>query len=990
MKTFRLWLILIVFYQITNAQITTYREFNSSQIFKSPQAEALEKYIDFPVDYSTGTVNISIPIYTLQVGDFTLPISLDYHTSGIKVDQAATNVGLGWVLKAGGAVSRSVQGTYPDEEQYGMYSSKGEFVSSSDYLNDCGCLDCYPSFLDYDSEPDIFSFNMNGISGKFIFDFSRNIHKIPEQDVQIKEDYDNHEFNGWTITSSDGTKYIFNDQETSYTIFDGVTPKIPTSWLLNQIITPDHETINFYYDNSKYENIVEERWSPERTTLSTAYITSISGGYKVKSCQKNLRLDSIVSPNCVIYFDYSSNCREDMKYQSTYCGKALESIIILNRLNRQKLKIYTLVTSYFEDKTKYSYPETFDITTYSYKRLKLDSLQERDFDSNLISAYKFSYNKNNTCSDCMPPRLSMARDYWGYYNGHDENTHLLPTNKYEGSVTLGNREVVASKKTAFMLDEIKYPTGGVAKFFYETDSAGAAILNLSTMESSYQKIPAGGLRIAKTMYIPNNGGDTIKKIYTYNMGSFSLGAPALYFNGDFGDTHLTTPTCKTTIIATCSESAEDQIFSSPINECGGIESNIVYHNQVTVKETGNGSVIYYYGGIPDLYSAGVDPNWWEGYPGVAICPFFLHNLTKETIKNSSGTIVKTIDYDYKTYYRQILFPTDYKALRVIYGDCYRYFFYPMFTGYSYLKDVTETEYRNSKTITAYKTYDYGKLSFMESQSDDLYVFSDESEPDHHFATTISEKKSNGSWLKTKYKFPLDYSSSDKDAITDSLISNYKINDPIEMTSILYDGTNSNITDAQYLKYKIFGGVLKVNKIYRLATTAPIAESSFSFGNISTSNGIKYFTVDTSLLEPKVTFTYNTSAKLIEERLSDNIPISYLWSYKRTYPIAKIENADYSTVETILGGSTTVDYFARKTSPTDAAIKSFLAPLYTNSQLKTSRITTYTYKPLVGITSQTDPNGMITYYGYDTFGRLITIKDDDGHILKTYDYHYYNQ
>jgi YD repeat-containing protein len=54
------------------------------------------------------------------------------------------------------------------------------------------------------------------------------------------------------------------------------------------------------------------------------------------------------------------------------------------------------------------------------------------------------------------------------------------------------------------------------------------------------------------------------------------------------------------------------------------------------------------------------------------------------------------------------------------------------------------------------------------------------------------------------------------------------------------------------------------------------------------------------------------------------------------------------------------------------------------------MTTYTYKPLVGITSITDPRGETTKYVYDDFGRLKYIKDRDNNILKRYSYHYYNQ
>jgi YD repeat-containing protein len=54
---------------------------------------------------------------------------------------------------------------------------------------------------------------------------------------------------------------------------------------------------------------------------------------------------------------------------------------------------------------------------------------------------------------------------------------------------------------------------------------------------------------------------------------------------------------------------------------------------------------------------------------------------------------------------------------------------------------------------------------------------------------------------------------------------------------------------------------------------------------------------------------------------------------------------------------------------------------------TTVINTYSYKPLVGMISQTDPNGRTTYYKYDNFGRLKEVKDSDGNVLKSYNYNY---
>lgn len=51
------------------------------------------------------------------------------------------------------------------------------------------------------------------------------------------------------------------------------------------------------------------------------------------------------------------------------------------------------------------------------------------------------------------------------------------------------------------------------------------------------------------------------------------------------------------------------------------------------------------------------------------------------------------------------------------------------------------------------------------------------------------------------------------------------------------------------------------------------------------------------------------------------------------------------------------------------------------------MTTYTHDPLSGISSVTDPNNITTHYDYDDLGRLITVKDHDSNVLKTYSYHY---
>lgn len=72
---------------------------------KTPEAAAFQQVGDIPVGNYTGTMNLSIPLYTIECGDLKVPISLDYLGSAIHVDQEATWVGLNWMLNAGGAIT---------------------------------------------------------------------------------------------------------------------------------------------------------------------------------------------------------------------------------------------------------------------------------------------------------------------------------------------------------------------------------------------------------------------------------------------------------------------------------------------------------------------------------------------------------------------------------------------------------------------------------------------------------------------------------------------------------------------------------------------------------------------------------------------------------------------------------------------------------------------------------------------------------------------
>jgi len=71
------------------------------------------------VDLYSGSAQVSIPICVLPSTALPIPISLGYVDGrGVRVQEYASQVGLGWQQNAGGSISRVVRG-FPDEQPNG-------------------------------------------------------------------------------------------------------------------------------------------------------------------------------------------------------------------------------------------------------------------------------------------------------------------------------------------------------------------------------------------------------------------------------------------------------------------------------------------------------------------------------------------------------------------------------------------------------------------------------------------------------------------------------------------------------------------------------------------------------------------------------------------------------------------------------------------------------------------------------------------------------
>lgn len=316
----------------------------------SPNAASLGKFGEIPVGYYTGIPNISIPIYTVKAGDIEIPVSLDYHAGGIKVEEMASWVGTGWALNAGGVITRSQRGLIDELAEGFIYQGRRADSCSSNLMTtnrkNRYMFEIFHSLND--GESDIYNFNVGGLSGKFFFSNDGQVIVSPRSDIKV-------EFIAigpkWKITDSKGIQYYFNITEfTTATPFCGGTNISTTSgdysysitaWNLSKIEDVNGNEIDISYQGgggSFQTKIAETRnvsnaGDPEACLPETTFCyneTSVSG----------YSPGEITFPGGKVVFVQQPANREDVT------SKALDRIFVLNSAG-DTIKSFKFYTSYF-------------------------------------------------------------------------------------------------------------------------------------------------------------------------------------------------------------------------------------------------------------------------------------------------------------------------------------------------------------------------------------------------------------------------------------------------------------------------------------------------------------------------------------------------------------------------------------------------------------------------------------------------------------------
>jgi hypothetical protein len=188
--------------------------------------------------------------------------------------------------------------------------------------------------------------------------------------------------------------------------------------------------------------------------------------------------------------------------------------------------------------------------------------------------------------------------------------------------------------------------------------------------------------------------------------------------------------------------------------------------------------------------------------------------------------------------------------------------------------------------------------------------------------------------------------------------------------------------------------LKANQEHRIAT--PIQTESYKNSTLLSRQRTNY-KEENNLTLPKTIQVSKGAAPLkdvimyhkydnygnpLEVSKKDGVHICYVWGYNHTKPVAKIVGVNYNQLPTAaLNAVINFNY----TTGTEANLITKLNAL--RAALPNAQVSTFTYKPLIGVSTMTDAKGQQANYYYDSFNRLQYVKDAQGHLLKENEYHF---
>ncbi|WDF61881.1 hypothetical protein PQ462_10935 [Flavobacterium sp. KACC 22758] len=896
----------------------------------SPNASSLIEYVNLPVSLDTGIPTISYPLLSIKNNDIEVPISVSYHAAGIKVNEVPSWAGTGWTLNSGGVISRVIAGM-PDDVDNGFIglNQKGKLVNQNwdaVYIRSA-------NNRVVDTEPDIFYFNFLNFQGKFVFTADGDIVMLPHQDLKIQpplgpKKVDNY----WTIIDGQGNKYKFGTTPASIEKI-GITTTFNTGGNIDTV-TAAPRVSSWYL--CEIESATGDKITFEYKSGSPYSFESKSESRTAKYFPGNPVINSvqfITVTNTVtnpVYLDKIVSANGYVKFNSLSLREDLinsykiDNIQLINK-NASVVRKINFNHSYFASP---------GCTSPDCKRLKLDGISQ---ESSLATQqlYQFQYNQNVL----LPSRMSPQIDHWGYFNQNGET--ILNT----GNAL--NRAPNFEGTKANILQKITYPTGGSISFDFE----------LNDFDASGANSPTGGLRISRITENFKYGG-AVARDYIYRKGNSASSSGTSYATPKY--------TSDGVVISDGHNWSFYKMSSHSLRQLFDLNGSNVKYEEVKVRYPDNSSEINFFTSFltnPDIRNQ-IDYRRYRTdintlYSVLDINPFeepfsppSVNNfnergfLTKKIYKNSLDKTVYTLENTYKK-------------------------INPSGQYQSYGFSISQFAANSSGTE---QVFNIGKYTFK----NDIYVLDKTREVKYDLNNLTA-----GTEINTEYSYSAEFPTlKTTEVMTNSDGKKHK-----SVYKYCFDILNENGMAVLKQKNNIMLAVLESRfvddiDIYNKKIYFDTAAGYLNNGGMPLVREVKEN--KTSDKNNNIVFEkYDMEGRLLQFKQADNVSTSVIWGYNNEYPIAKLENIAYNEIPS--------DLIAQLKTKSNGFIQSELMDAFTNLRnspvLNKGLITTYTYAPLIGVTSITDPKGYTTYYEYDEFNRLRSSRDAAGNIIAEKKYNY---
>ena len=960
--------------------------FKNQQI-DTPATAALKQNIVYPVNYCTGLPEIKIPLYNVQSGDITLPIYLTYHASGIKLSDSAGWVGLGWDLVAEPMITRTIQGQSDDPATMTCKFDKNAFEKRGfPYIESV--------VKKSTEEPDEYYYRLPDKQGMFMYamepvNASCQFLPLPYENIRI--DWVGRFFR---ITDDDGTVYNFNGRKDI-----GGQDLDVIAWKASSIVAPNRkDSISFVYNSwvnryfmESYNDYIVVRdefsWKQDLCTdrkdiplgcdvpslpdewmqdpIIVSRLNNVTSSYQVTDLAETVPdgsvpdkgtqdrrmytdshpLSEIRSPQGTVVFTQDNHYQRLQKITVRDCNGAFVREILFN----YKTSALSVTNRYY-----------------------LESLVITNKEGIPQEIYMFGYYEPEN----LPVSGTRAIDYWGYFNGvfHKTDETLVPWQMIEVTRghfdNLGNyystgmemnigsklsREADEKYMMCGTLNSITYPTGSKDEFVYEAH-------RYKTKEGEVRS--AGGLRI-KEIRTTNKERQMKTRFFKYGVKEDGYGTPAttepLDYCHLFQGAYLADPLTRWFEHGTVSLGPNAGVYitaryrtfyCNPMRKMTFDGGSSVIYAFVTeysgTPENNSGKTTYEYSIKPtlpmpeDMNTMRCDKH--DGW-------MYNHLQCKISYRNDGGKYTPLDEIEY--YYSFI----DKNFGKILTGEASsRYIVKESVTGYIPVEVKTGYDYRQTELTVG------AKLLLRESRM--VYTNSDPicsvteyeyADPATTYPTRITETGPDGIKYVTGLTYPQDYGGI------------FPYSEMVKRNII------SPIVKKEYTRGGQYQGV----------------ETPYSvpFENIYKPGSVVIHHSASESGDTRFTYIYDDYGRKCQETKDGKENVVYLYGYDHQHVIAVIENATYEEVVAKLGGKESVKENASAKSPSMYDIDKL------RQSFPSAHVTTYTYKPLVGVASITDPFGLTTCYEYDDLGRLVKTYIVNGNrheLIERNEYHYADQ